>query len=64
MARHPYIVMCLSVLVTCLAGLGLFWFKEETEMTALWVPKVGWGGVSCCRVWYGILVCITHCVTV
>ena len=43
--------MVLSVLVTGVAGLGLFWFKEETEMTALWVPKVGQAGVW--RVWCG-----------
>ena len=38
-ARFPvfFIFFCLSVTLTC--GLGLLTFREEAEMTALWVPR-------------------------
>ena len=38
-AKFPlfFIFFCLSVTLTC--GLGLFNFREEAEMTALWVPR-------------------------
>lgn len=37
-ARYPGYVICLSVLVSLTSSLGLVWFREEVEMTALWVP--------------------------
>ena len=38
-ARFPvfFIFFCISVTLTC--GLGLLTFREEAEMTALWVPR-------------------------
>ena len=38
-ARFPGWVIVLSVLVTLLSSLGLLTFREEAEMTALWVPE-------------------------
>jgi len=38
-ARYPSFFICLSFAITILSGLGLFQFYEESEMTALWVPK-------------------------
>ena len=37
--RYPSFFICLSFAITLLSGLGLFQFYEESEMTALWVPK-------------------------
>ena len=38
-SRFPvfFIFFCISVTLTC--GLGLLTFREEAEMTALWVPR-------------------------
>ena len=38
-ARHPVLFILLSLALTVLAGLGLASFYEESDMTALWVPK-------------------------
>ena len=38
-SRFPGGVILLSVLVTLLSSLGLLTFREEAEMTALWVPE-------------------------
>ena len=38
-SRFPGQVIILSVLVTLLSSLGLLTFREEAEMTALWVPE-------------------------
>ena len=37
--RYPGRVVVLSVLVTLLSSIGLLTFREEAEMTALWVPE-------------------------
>ena len=39
LCRFPvfFIFFCISVTLTC--GLGLLTFREEAEMTALWVPR-------------------------
>jgi len=36
--RHPVKVILASVLCLAVAGIGLVRFREESEMTALWVP--------------------------
>eukprot|EP00092_Neocalanus_flemingeri_P040503 GFUD01044108.1.p1 GENE.GFUD01044108.1~~GFUD01044108.1.p1 ORF type:complete len:1044 (-),score=198.42 GFUD01044108.1:97-3228(-) len=38
-ARQPAMFIFLSVIVTIVCGLGLIGFYEESDMTALWVPK-------------------------
>ena len=38
-SRFPGQVIILSVLVTLFSSLGLLTFREEAEMTALWVPE-------------------------
>ena len=38
-ARYPLVVILTSFLFTIICGLGLINFYEESDMTALWVPK-------------------------
>ena len=38
-ARYPATVILATFLLTAICGLGLINFYEESDMTALWVPK-------------------------
>ena len=37
--RQPALFIFLSVIATIVCGMGLIGFYEESDMTALWVPK-------------------------
>ena len=38
-SKYPLSVVFLCIMATTGFSFGLFWFREENDMTALWAPK-------------------------